>query len=119
MNYNSFNENKRQSQNIKEQLLFYGATMENSTIILKSFIDINWTIGYKIGKVFYLSDLFEVSWKYGMKISIIFKIRDSFSILVCNTYYSTSQIEYYYQSIWSSKFVPKNGVRICKADSNA
>ena len=52
---------------------------------------------YKIGKGFYLSDLFEVSWKYGMKINNIPKIGDSFSVLVFNIYYSISQIEYCYQ----------------------
>lgn len=74
-------------------------------------------MGYKIEKGFFLSDLFEVSWKNGMKINNIPKIGDSFSILVCNIYYSTSQIEYCYQ-LWSSELIPKNGVRIAKADSN-
>ena len=73
---------------------------------------------YKKGKVFNFFDLFEVSWKYGMKINYIPKIGDSLSILVWNTYYSTSQIEYCYQSLWSSKLAPKDGVRICKANYN-
>ena len=72
---------------------------------------------YKIGKGFYLTDLFEVSSKYGMKINNIPKIEDSFSVLFCNIYYSTSQIEYCYQ-LWSSELITKNEVRIGKLDSN-
>ena len=117
--YETFNENKRQCPNVKEQLLFHGTSDENISLILKTFIDIDKNKGNKIGKGFYLSDLFEVSWKYRNHFNFIPKIGDSFSILVCSIYYSESQIQNYYKAIYQNIEVPKNGVRICKANSQA
>ena len=62
----------------------------------------------------------DVSWIYGNRCITIPKIGDSFSVLVCDTYYSESKIEYCYGSIGKQEkekmIVPKNGIRICKAE---
>lgn len=102
--------------NRKEQLLFHGTSDNCITSILSTFIDIDKNNSNKIGKGFYMSDLFEVSWRYGKNSYNIPKVGDSFSVLVCNTYYSNNLVEKCYQPIWKPTPAPKNGVRIAKAD---
>ena len=69
-----------------------------------------------MGKGFNLSDLLDVSWIYGMRTLNIPDIGDSFSVLVVNTFYSDSQVEYCYESPKNgNEKVPKNGIRIAKS----
>ena len=69
-----------------------------------------------MGKGFYLSDLLDVSWIYGMNKLNIPNIGDSFSVLVVNTFYSDSQVEYCYERPKKENVkVPKNGIRIAKS----
>ena len=83
--YDIFKENKNNCPNAEEKLLFHGTKVDYIVSILKTFIDINRNTCTKLGKGFYLSDLFEVSGRYRSSTSVdnyIPKIGDSFSILV-------------------------------------
>ena len=80
--YDEFKKNKENCPNVKEQLLFHGTKNEYLVSILKTFIDISKNTCNKIGKGFYMSDLFEVSWRYGTDYNSIPKIGDSFSVLI-------------------------------------
>ena len=115
--YDLFNKNKSECPNMREKILFHGTKTEFIVSILKTFVDIGKNTASKIGKGFYLSDILDVSWIYGNRCITIPKIGDSFSVLVCDTYYSESKIEYCYESICQQEkmIVPKNGIRICKA----
>jgi len=116
--YEEFKKNKEQCPNIKEQLLFHGTKNEYIVSILKTFIDIEQNKGNKLGKGFYLSDLFEVSWRYGGGWGNIPKVGDSFSVLVCNTYYSQDLFENIQKEIWKDELIPKNAVRFSKVGAN-
>ena len=119
--YDIFKANKIKCPNVEEQLLYHGTKVDYIVSILSSFIDINRNTCTKLGKGFYLSDLFEVSWRYRSSTSVdnkIPKIGDSFSILVCNTFYSKNHIEYCYKPINNDKLIPLNHLRIAKVKSN-
>ena len=116
-----FKEYKNKCPNEEEKLLFHETKLEFIVSILKTFVDINKNTNYKLGKGFYLSDLFEVSWRNRNSTKIdnnIPKIGDSFSFLVCNTFYSKNQIEQCYKSINNEKLIPLNHLRIAKVKSN-
>jgi hypothetical protein len=117
--YDTFKKNKNECENMREKILFHGTKTEFLVSILKTFVDINKNQCSKIGKGFYLSDILDVSWIYGNRTLNIPKIGDSFSVLVCDTYYSESKIEYCYENLWEQEeekmIVPKNGIRTCKA----
>lgn len=114
--YEIFKRNKGLCKNVKEKLLFHGTQTEHIVSILKTFIDISKNKVSKMGKGFYLSDILDVSWIYGKGEKNIPKIGDSFSVLVCNTYYSESQIDYCYKRPKKGKeIVPTNGIRIGRA----
>ena len=124
--YEKFKIRKNKCIDMREKLLFHGTKTEYIVSILKTFIDIGKNTATKAGKGFYLSDLLDVSWLYNnrknkkekdnKKKKEIPEIGDSFSVLVVNTYYSHSKIEYCYKKppIGKEK-VPKNGIRIVKA----
>ena len=94
--YDKFKEDKNISKidNIKveteEKLLFHGTKVENIASILKIFVDIDKNSSNKLGKGFYLWDLFEVSWRYRIWDidNNIPKIGESFSVLVWDTFYA-------------------------------
>ena len=66
-----------------------------------------------MGKGFYLSDILDVSWIYGKRKTQIPEVGDSFSVLVCNTYYSESKIDWRYsRPKKGEEIVPTNGIRI-------
>ena len=113
--YKEFND-KKNCENIKEQLLFHGTKNEYLVSILKTSINIDKNTANKIGKGFYLSDLFEVSWRYGNweKKDKIPKVGDSFSVLVCNTYYNEKLFENFQKEIWKDELIPKYAVRFSK-----
>lgn len=114
--YEIFKRNKGLCKNVKEKLLFHGTKTEYIVKILKTFIDIGKNTASKMGKGFYLSDILDVSWIYGKRERNIPKVGDSFSVLVCNTYYSESQIDYCYKRPKKGKeIVPTNGIRIGRA----
>ena len=114
--YEIFKRNKKLCKKMKEKLLFHGTKTEYIVSILKTFIDIGKNTASKMGKGFYLSDILDVSWIYGKRQRDIPKIGDSFSVLVCNTYYSESQIDYCYTHPEKGKeIVPTNGIRIGRA----
>ena len=114
--YQKFKKEKNDCENMKEKLLFHGTTPEYIVSILKTFINIEKNKRCKVGKGFYLSDLLDVSWIYGMKTQKIPNIGDSFSVLVVNTFYSDSQVEYCYEKPKKEKEkVPKNGIRIARS----
>jgi hypothetical protein len=116
--YEEFKKNKEKCLNAKEQLLFHGTKNEYLVSILKTCIDINKNNAYKLGKGFYLSDLFEVSWRYGGGWSKIPKVGDSFSVLVCNTYYSKDLFENCQKEIWKEELIAKNAVRFSKVGAD-
>ena len=93
-------------------MLFHGTKNKYLVSILKTFIDIEKNTAYKLGKGFYLSDLFEVSWRYGVGLGNIPKIGDSFSVLVCNTYYSQDLFENIQKAIWKDELIPKKCCQI-------
>ena len=114
--YQTFKINKNNCPNMKEKLLFHGTKPEYIVTILKTFIDIGRNTTSKVGKGFYLSDLLDVSWiysnQYGDRIP---GVGDSFSVLVVNTYYSESKIEYCYKNPkYGEMLVPKDGIRIAR-----
>ena len=120
--YDTFKKNKNECENMREKILFHGTKTEFLVSILKTFVDIEKNRYSKMGKGFYLSDILDVSWiYYNNRCRNIPKIGDSFSVLVCDTYYSESKIEYCYQRIGNSKNlkVPEKGIRICKADTKS
>ena len=119
--YQKFKENKNMCPNAEEKLLFHGTKVEYIVSILKTFVDIDRNTTSKLGKGFYLSDLFEVSWRYrssGYYDNDIPKIGDSFSLLVCNTFYSKNHIELVYKPLFNDILIPMNHLRIAKAKSN-
>ena len=119
--YEIFKENKNNCPNVEEKLLFHGTKVDYIVSILSSFIDISRNTCTKLGKGFYLSDLFEVSWRYRSSTSVdsdIPKIGDSFSILVCNTFYSKNHVELCYKPIYNEKLIPLNHLRIAKVKSD-
>ena len=119
--YQKFKENKNMCPNAEEKLLFHGTKVEYIVSILKTFVDIDRNTTSKLGKGFYLSDLFEVSWRYRSSVYIdndIPKIGDSFSLLVCNTFYSKNHIELVYEPLFNDILIPMNHLRIAKAKSN-
>ena len=114
--YEIFKYNKNNCEKMKEKLLFHGTKTEFIVSILKTFIDIEKNSCSKMGKGFYLSDILDVSWIYGTRKRTIPEIGDSFSVLVCDTYFSESQVEYCYTHPQKGKeIVPTNGIRIGKA----
>ena len=119
--YKEFMKNKAKCEEVEEKLLFHGTTVENIASILKTFVDIDKNNTFKLGKGFYLSDLFEVSWRYRSSNNVdkkIPEIGDSFPILVCNTFYSKKNIELCYESLNKAILIPKNHIRIAKVKSN-
>ena len=92
--YDTFKKNKKECENMREKILFHGTKTEFLVSILKTFVDIDKNSVSKMGKGFYLSDILNVSWIYNNRCTNIPKIGDSFSVLVCDTYYSESKIEY-------------------------
>ncbi len=112
---------KTKCPNVEEKLLFHGTKEDHIVSILKTFINIDRNKTYKLGKGFYLSDLFEVSWRYRSSNGYdpnIPKIGDSFSILICNTFYSKNHIEHCYKEIFKDETIPMNHLRFAKAKSN-
>ena len=119
--YDIFKENKNNCPNAEEKLLFHGTKVDYIVSILKTFIDINRNTCTKLGKGFYLSDLFEVSWRYRSSTSIDYsipKIGDSFSILVCNTYFSKNNVELCYKPLNDTNLIPINHLRLAKVKSD-
>ena len=103
---------------MREKLLFHGTKTEYIVSILKTFIDIGKNRTSKVGKGFYLSDLLDVSWLYGNKQenTKIPEVGDSFSVLVVDSFYSESKIEYCYKRPPKEKIkVQKGGIRIAKS----
>ena len=116
--YTQFKKSKEDCPNVKEQLLFHGTKNNYVVSILKSYIDISKNNTNKLGKGFYLSDLFDVSWRYGVGWAKIPKVGDSFSVLVCNTYYSEDKVENLQEEVWNEDLIDKNAVRISKVGAN-
>ena len=119
--YKIFKENKDKCNEAVEQLLFHGTIVESIASILKTFVDIEKNQCSKIGKGFYLSDLFEVSWRYRSSENVddnIPEIGDSFPILVCNTYHSKNNVEYCYSCKKDGKRIDLNHLRIAKVKSD-
>ena len=116
--YETFKTNKKNCINMREKLLFHGTKTEYIVSILKTFIDIGKNRASKVGKGFYLSDLLDVSWLYGNKQenTKIPEVGDSFSVLVVDSFYSESKIEYCYKRPPKEKIkVQKGGIRIAKS----
>ena len=116
--YEKFKENKKRCINMREKLLFHGTKTKYIVSILKTFIDIGKNRASKVGKGFYLSDLLDVSWIYGNKEekAKIPEVGDSFSVLVVDSFFSESNIEYCYKRPPREKEkVPKGGIRIAKS----
>ena len=118
-----FNKYKKNCSNVEEKLLFHGTKEDFIVSILKTFVDIKKNKIYKLGKGFYLSDLFDASWRYNSSSSVIVnpnipKIGDSFSVLVCNTFYSKKHVEHCYKTIYKEEIIPINHLRIAKVKSN-
>ena len=116
--YETFKKNKNNCVNKKEKILFHGTKTEYIVSILKTFIDIGKNKASKVGKGFYLSDLLDVSWIYGNKGEKrkIPEVGDSFSVLVVDSFYSESKIEYCYERPPKTKEkVQKNGIRIARS----
>jgi hypothetical protein len=117
--YEQFKKNKEKCDNVKEQLLYHGTKVDFVVSILNTSIEIDKNKGNKIGKGFYLSDLFEVSWRYGKNRHRIPKVGDSFSVLVCNTYYDEKLFENYQkEDLYKDELIPKNAVRFSKVGAD-
>ena len=111
--YQNFKRNKKLCKEMKEKILFHGTKTEYIVSILKTFIDIGKNAVSKMGKGFYLSDILDVSWIYGKRKTQIPEVGDSFFVLVCNTYYSESKIDWRYsRPKKGEEIVPTNGIRI-------
>ena len=105
----------------EEKLLFHGTQVDNIASILKTFVDIDKSENHKLGKGFYLSDLFEVSWRYRILNDVddnIPKIGDSFSVLVCDTFYARDKIDHCHKGIWKNILIPPYHLRIAKVKAN-
>ena len=119
--YKLFIKNKAECEEVEEKLLFHGTKVEYIASILKTFVDIDRNTCTKLGKGFYLSDLFEVSWRYRNSKDVdkkIPEIGDSFPILVCNTFYSKNNVEVCYKDVCDDNLIPKNHIRIAKVKSD-
>ena len=119
--YEEFMKNKAKCEEVEEKLLFHGTKVEYIASILKTFVDIDRNTSTKLGKGFYLSDLFEVSWRYRNSKDVdkkIPEIGDSFPILVCDTFYSKNKVELCYEGIYEDELIPKNHIRIAKVKSD-
>ena len=119
--YELFIKNKAECEEVEEKLLFHGTKVEYIASILKTFVDIDRNTCTKLGKGFYLSDLFEVSWRYRNSKDVdkkIPEIGDSFPILVCNTFYSKNNVEVCYKGVYDDNLIPKNHIRIAKVKSD-
>ena len=104
----------------EEKLLFHGTDVNTIASILKTFVDIDRNKKYKLGKGFYLSDLFEVSWRYRITDidDNIPKIGDSFSVLVCDTFYARDKIDHCHKKIWKDILIPPYHLRIAKVKAD-
>ena len=125
--YDKFKEEKNNCKidNVKveteEKLLFHGTKVEYIASILKTFVDIDKTFSNKLGKGFYLSDLFEVSWRYRNSVNIddnIPKIGESFSVLVCDTFYAKNYVLHCFEAIWNDLLIPLYHLRIAKVKAD-
>ena len=103
----------------EEKLLFHGTKVKHIASILKTFVDIDKSESNKLGKGFYLSDLFEVSWRYRkFRDDNIPKIGDSFSVLVCDTFYARDKIDHCHKKIWKDILIPPYHLRIAKVKAD-
>ena len=119
--YKIFKENKDKCDEVEEKLLFHGTKVEYIVSILKTFVDIERNECTKLGKGFYLSDLFEVSWRYRSSEDVddnIPEIGDSFPILVCNTFYSKNNVEHCYECINNKERIDMNHLRVAKVKAD-